>query len=229
MEEVKLFQEAASTPDDIVAIQKRALFAQVAKDLSEKGYSIRPLALPLDLSDSLLKQVTSMSTQDFMEAGIGRAREHIHNNFVRRDEICWINGQSQAGKAWLSWTSELQRYLNRHLFLGLFSFESHFAHYAKGSFYKRHCDAFKGEANRILSVVAYLNPDWQIDDGGELVLYQHQLDMEGLKVIPALGTLAIFLSEEFPHEVLPAKRDRYSIAGWYRINSSSASRVDPPK
>ncbi|MFB0911982.1 MAG: 2OG-Fe(II) oxygenase, partial [Glaciecola sp.] len=130
---------------------------------------------------------------------------------------------------WLEWTGILRTYLNQHLFLGLFSFESHFSHYAAGSFYKRHLDAFKGEANRILSVVAYLNPNWQIGDGGELVLYKDEFDTQGLKVIPALGTLAIFLSEEFPHEVLPAKRDRYSIAGWYRINASSADRVDPPR
>jgi SM-20-related protein len=61
------------------------------------------------------------------------------------------------------------------------------------------------------------------------VLYQDEFDAQGLKVIPALGTLAIFLSEEFPHEVLPTHRDRYSIAGWYRINASSADRVDPPR
>lgn len=36
-----------------------------------------------------------------------------------------------------------------------------------------------------------------------------------------LGTLVVFLSEEFEHEVLPAKRDRYSIAGWFRVNPSA--------
>jgi SM-20-related protein len=37
------------------------------------------------------------------------------------------------------------------------------------------------------------------------------------------------LSEDHLHEVLPTQRDRYSIAGWYRVNSSNANRVDPPK
>ncbi|MDH5172415.1 MAG: 2OG-Fe(II) oxygenase, partial [Gammaproteobacteria bacterium] len=50
----------------------------------------------------------------------------------------------------------------------------------------------------------------------------------GIKVTPALGTVAVFLSEDFEHEVLPARRDRFSIAGWYRVNSSSARRADPP-
>lgn len=48
--------------------------------------------------------------------------------------------------------------LNRHLLLGLFSFESHFTHYRAGDFYKQHQDAFKGQANRILSLVVYLIP-----------------------------------------------------------------------
>lgn len=217
------------TPIQVIEEQNQMLFAQIATDLTQKGYSIQPFALPLDLSNSLLHQVTTMPSHSFVEAGIGRLREHMRNDFVRRDEICWITGKSEAGAHWLEWTDKLQKYLNQHLFLGLFSFESHFAHYASGCFYKRHKDAFKGEANRVLSVVAYLNHDWQIDDGGELVLYKDELDTEGLKVIPALGTLAIFLSEEFPHEVLPAQRDRYSIAGWYRVNASSADRVDPPR
>lgn len=38
----------------------------------------------------------------------------------------------------------------------------------------------------------------------------------------------LFLSEEFPHEVLPASRERYSIAGWFRVNGNGAGRVDPP-
>ena len=48
------------------------------------------------------------------------------------------------------------------------------------------------------------------------------------RVCPAAGTMVIFLSEEFPHEVLPATQDRYSIAGWFRINSSNGYSVDPP-
>jgi SM-20-related protein len=217
------------TPVQLVEEQNQRIFAQIATDLTQKGYSIQPFALPLEMSNNLLKQVTTMSPDSFIEAGIGRLREHMRNDFVRRDEICWITGKSEAGAQWLEWTNKLQTYLNRRLFLGLFSFESHFAHYAAGAFYKRHKDAFKGEANRVLSVVAYLNPDWQIDDGGELALYKDELDAHGLKVVPALGTLAIFLSEEFPHEVFPAQRDRYSIAGWFRINASSADRVDPPR
>ena len=66
-------------------------------------------------------------------------------------------------------------------------------------------------------------------NSGELVIYENEEDLQGQKVLPKLATLVVFLSEEFPHEVLPAKKDRYSIAGWYRVNNSSAQRIDPPQ
>lgn len=205
------------------------LFAQIAHDIHAKGYSIKPNALPLDLAESLHDHVLQMPEYQFDEAGIGRLQQLQQNSFVRRDAIAWINGESLAGRDWLSWSARLQQYLNRHLFMGLFSFESHFAHYPPGSFYKKHLDAFKGQANRILSVVVYLNPDWGIDDGGELVIYTDAAATSGINVIPSFATIAVFLSEDHVHEVLPTKRHRYSIAGWYRVNSSHAGKADPPK
>jgi SM-20-related protein len=34
-------------------------------------------------------------------------------------------------------------------------------------------------------------------------------------VAPVGGTLVAFLSERFHHEVLPARRERYSLTGWF--------------
>lgn len=171
----------------------------------------------------------SMNPDQFKKAGIGRGNDHLENDFVRTDEICWITGASEAGKQWLEWTAQLQKHLNRRLFLGLFSFESHFAHYGPGDYYKRHVDAFHGETNRILSIVVYLNPGWTQEDGGELVLYLDEHDKDGIKVVPLHGSMVVFLSEEFPHEVLPANRDRDSIAGWFRVNASIMGKLDPPR
>ncbi len=204
------------------------LFAGIADDLYTQGYSIRPLALPDNLSTALYQHQQMLDGEKYASAGIGRGDDYLHNEFVRTDEICWITGESEAGSQWLAWTGRLQTFLNRRLFLGLFSFESHFAHYRPGDYYKRHTDAFRGEANRVLSVVAYLNPGWTSDSGGELVLYRDEFDRDGIRVMPLMGTLVVFLSEAFPHEVLPATRDRYSIAGWFRVNTSVADKVDPP-
>ncbi|PCK08642.1 MAG: 2OG-Fe(II) oxygenase [Alteromonadaceae bacterium] len=204
------------------------LFGQIAQDLEKQGYSVRPGALPGGLATALLSHQHTISSERFKSAGIGRGDNYLGNESVRTDEVCWIAGDTAAEKAWLDWTANLQAFLNRRLFLGLFSFESHFAHYGAGDYYKRHYDAFKGEANRVLSVVAYFNSDWTSEDGGELVIYKDEHDNEGVKVAPVFGTLVTFLSEEFPHEVLPARRDRTSIAGWFRVNTSVADRVDPP-
>ena len=205
------------------------LFARIVEDIRIKGYSINPGALPASLTDALMAHLTQMNDERFNPAGIGRELRHMHNRFVRNDEICWITGESAAGRDWLAWTAGLQAFLNRRLLLGLFSFESHFARYTPGAYYKRHLDAFRGETNRVLSVVAYLNTGWTADDGGELVLYSDAADRDGLRVSPIAGTVVVFLSEEFPHEVLPARRDRYSIAGWYSVNRTTADRVDPPR
>ncbi len=205
-----------------------ALFQKIAQDIQTQGYSINPNAFDAHLSDALLDHVQQMRSEQFSPAGIGRLHHHRHNDFVRTNDICWINGESQAGRAWLDWNRQLQHYLNRHLFLGLFSFESHFAIYQAGDFYKRHLDAFKGEANRILSIVLYLNPEWNMEDGGELVLYQNTEDFAGIQITPLKGTVLVFLSEDFPHEVLPAKRKRISIAGWFRLNGSANNKIDPP-
>ncbi|WP_243748727.1 2OG-Fe(II) oxygenase [Pseudomaricurvus alcaniphilus] len=223
--------DTGSIASDLVenALCESSLFERMANDLLEKGYSINPAMLPAALADTLWQHLQTMPGQKFDSAGIGRQQQHTLNNFVRSDEISWINGESTAGSAWLQWAAELQLYLNRRLFLGLFSFESHFAHYAPGDFYKRHLDAFKGEANRVLSLVVYLNPGWQPEDGGELVLYGEAIAARGIKVTPGYATVVAFLSEEFPHEVLPAARDRYSIAGWFRVNTSTAERIDPPR
>jgi SM-20-related protein len=194
-------------------------FSLIAQDIETKGYSIQAGALPDALANALLNYQQTMAAEKFKRAGVGRGQEYLKNKSVRTDQICWITGESAVGRNWLGWSSSLQDFLNQTLFLGLFSFESHFAHYGVGDYYKRHYDAFRGQKNRVLSVVAYLNPGWTHADGGELVLYQNDDDNAGVKVMPLLGTVVAFLSEDFPHEVLPAHRDRYSIAGWFRVNT----------
>lgn len=195
-----------------------ALFESIARDIASQGYSIHQNALPSTLLSKLTEHLQRIPTALFKQAGFGREQNYKVDDMIRTDTICWINGDSIAGEAWLGWAESLQRFINRRLFMGLTSFESHFAHYAQGDFYKKHQDSFKGCANRVLSVVVYLNNDWKVEDGGELIIYTEEAEQHTIKVSPKFGTLAVFLSEEIPHEVLAAKRDRYSIAGWFRAS-----------
>lgn len=209
-------------------------FQRIADTLLERPWVVLPDALPPLLAEDLFARVRAMTPEQYAAAGVGRSQSHVLNSFVRRDEISWIEGNNDVETDWLAFCSRLKTHLNRQLFMGLFSFESHFAHYAPGAFYKKHLDAFRPDqtergARRVLSLVAYLNPGWQLADGGELLIYDEQGIEPVCRVLPQFGTLVIFLSDRVPHEVTAARRDRYSIAGWFRVNGSQADRVDPPR
>lgn len=209
-----------SEPDSLNAI---------AEALAQRGYAIIPNALPAAVTDGLFLDLKAMQDAEFKPAGIGRQDDFQLNRFVRSDKICWLRGATDASRAFLDWAEQLRVGLNRRLFLGLFDYESHYASYPTGAFYKKHFDAFKGRSNRVLSTVFYLNPQWQPADGGELVIYDQSGERELERVLPEYGKLVIFLSEEFPHEVLPARRERYSIAGWFRVNNISGGLPDPAR
>ncbi len=216
-------QPAVTCPADT------AVFTRIASGLRESGYAIIENALPESLQTLLRLSQAQLSQADYHMGGVGRQAGFQHIENVRNDGVCWIDGATGGGKAWLNWTESLRQHLNSQLFMGLFSFESHFAHYPPGHFYKTHYDAFRGQGNRVVSLVTYLNENWDAGDGGELMLYRDDSDSAGIAVLPRPGTLVAFLSEEFPHEVLPARQDRYSVAGWFRMNTSSAEMVDPPR
>jgi len=208
------------------------LFETIAAELLDQGLCVLKNGVPEKIAKALQVQASAIQLEGYKQAGVGRGQEQIADRQIRSDEIHWIDGGSKGECEWLEWMSELQQYLNRRLFLGLFSFESHFAHYSSGDFYEKHYDAFKGQVNRMLTVVTYLNSNWKAEYGGELLVYGDVNKGQEKKVIhtvsPELGTIVIFLSELFPHEVLPAKKDRYSIAGWFRVNGSSKENIDPP-
>ena len=155
---------------------------------------------------------------DFREAAIGGGERRQTRTEVRGDEILWLQqpASSEPQRTCLDRFEELRLTLNRTLQLGLFEFESHFARYPAGALYARHIDQLRGGSHRKLSCVLYLNENWKPEDGGELRLY---LDGDGAEfedVLPQGGRLVVFLSGRFAHEVMPATRERISIAGWFR-------------
>jgi SM-20-related protein len=110
--------------------------------------------------------------------------------------------------------------LNRALYLGLFEFEAHFAVYAPGAFYRAHLDNFRGTSARIVTAILYLNEDWQTVDGGQLRLYTTgEEGGEYVDLLPEAGQWILFDSARFWHEVLPARRERFSLTGWLRTRS----------
>ncbi|WP_341502708.1 2OG-Fe(II) oxygenase [Gallaecimonas sp. GXIMD4217] len=193
-----------------------SLKERICDDLVARGYSIQPGALAEPLRQALRAELLDRA-EEMSRAGIGRGGDRQLAREVRSDSTLWLDGSSPAQERYLALMGELRLHLNRGLYLGLNDFEGHFAHYGPGHFYQKHRDAFRGQSNRLVSAVTYLNDYWPQGAGGELVLYDETGEERELaRISPEPGTLVVFLSEGFPHEVLTAGDDRYSIAGWFR-------------
>lgn len=196
-------------------------FQAVVNALQAQGFWHGESVLPKALTENLLAELqTRRAQKQLQRAGIGRGQQFQLDDTTRRDSIHWLDGSSVAQQQYLQLMDQLRSALNQHFFLGLHDFETHFAHYPPGSFYKKHKDSFVGAKNRTVSVVAYLNPLWAVDDGGELTLYSAD-DKPLQNVLPVAGSLVVFMSEEIPHEVQVTHKDRYSIAGWFRVKADN--------
>ena len=187
----------------------------------QHGWVWLPNFLSSELNAALLHE--AQHEAQLTLAGIGRLGDHQLNQQIRRDATQWFDGQSAAQQQYLALMAQLQLIFNRRCFLGLFAFECHFPRYNKGDYYQKHVDAFSGRSNRVLTTVSYLN---SVSAGGELVLYNEQQQLID-KFLPTAGSLVLFESERFPHEVLPAIDSRYSVAGWFRKNASINGVLDP--
>lgn len=207
----------------------RDIFALIIEALRTTGYIILEEVFTLPQLQAWFIDIKSADSEQFRPAGIGREQGQMVNQFVRRDRICWLDASHEPVVSYLEWMEQLRLRINRELFLGLFDYECHYAHYSEGAFYKKHLDSFKGNSNRRLSSILYLNPAWQSSDGGELVLYAEGGDKVLQTVLPTFGKMVFFLSEEFPHEVLAAKCSRYSLTGWFRLNATDSLTLDPLK
>lgn len=198
-------------------------YERIARDLAGSGWSVCTGFLPPDQVAALADELRGrFAGGEFRAAGIGSGAQHQLQPEIRSDRVCWLDetAQTPAQASYFAALEELRLAINRELFLGLFDFEGHMAIYPPGSCYRRHLDQFQGVAHRKVSAILYLNDIWQADDGGQLRIYLDASGANGyIDVLPQGGTLACFLSERFYHEVLPARRERLSVTGWFRVRA----------
>jgi len=135
---------------------------------------------------------------------------------LRGDRTRWfeMDAPTAAQRPYVDALDALRIAFNRSLMLGLVENEAHYAVYPPGARYARHLDQPQQLQARVVSVVYYLNADWREEDGGALRLYLD--DGSHHDVVPHAGRMVLFLSHRFEHEVLPATRERMSIACWMR-------------
>lgn len=191
----------------------------VVAALAETGYAVWDDFLsPAEVLQLRAEARHAFREGDFQAAGVGRGEDHQLDRRIRGDFIRWVDRSTMpaGGQFFLDRLDEFIVYVNRTCFLGIREAEMHFAVYPAGTGYRRHLDVFRRVQSRKLSVICYLNEHWTSDDGGQLRMYLpgQEGKEETLDILPLGGRLVCFLSDRFEHEVLPARRERYSLTGW---------------
>lgn len=180
--------------------------------LSEENYVV----IDDFLDDGLygkLRDFFFKALSSFEQAGIGAAHQHLIKRTIRGDRTYWLDrGRDEELQDFWLLLDEAKQILNRYCYLSLSGEEFHLAHYPSGGHYARHLDQFEGRSNRMISMVIYLNQDWQPQHGGQLELLDAQREVH--LVQPLAKRCVLFKSAEVPHAVLKSFADRYSITGW---------------
>ena len=182
-------------------------------ELSEQEYLIIDDFLDQETIDLISKFFNQkIEEDDFQKAGIGALDQFKVISEIRGDYTYWLERAKDSDLyVFYKLMDEFMSKLNRYCYLSLSSSEFHLAKYPIGSFYKKHLDQFKGRANRMITIILYLNPSWSEGDGGELKMYLSQGDK---LIAPKWNRCVVFKSDKILHEVLPTNIERRSLTGW---------------
>ncbi len=194
---------------------------RISSEIYQNSYVIIDNFIEEDFRSALLKEQTALLEKGmFRHAAVGKGGQKQVRTEIRSDEVLWMDSEDLSSLQKIYWekVEGIRQALNQRCFLGLRSFEGHFARYPVGSFYKRHLDQFHAVPHRVVTVILYLNDSWSREYEGALRLYLPQADgTERIEdVLPFGGRMVVFLSGEIPHEVLPTQKERISITGWLR-------------
>jgi SM-20-related protein len=197
-----------------------AAHAEVSDGLAARGFAVVSEFLPrTDVAALRAEAERHRAAGEFRPARVGRGASAERDARLRGDSIRWLGAEhaSAPERALLARLGALRGALNRALFLGLVELEAHYALYPPGAGYTRHLDRFRDDDARAVSLVLYLNDGWRAEDGGALQLFAAEHDVEPRREIaPCGGTLVALRSEGIWHAVAPARRERWSVAGWLR-------------
>ncbi len=190
----------------------------IADAIDRHGWYTADDLLDPGLVGALADECLDMDTHAQLQpAHVGRGSKRRLAAALRGDRTRWLDESfSKVQADYLTHMLALRDALNRRLFLGLHTFEAHYAVYPPGAHYDRHRDRFRDDDARVLSTVLYLNRNWRPEHEGALRL--HLPDGSQHNILPVSGRMALFLSADIEHEVLAPRRERMSLAGWFRRN-----------
>lgn len=189
-------------------------FSVAADALAVDGWCMLPNLLDDAQTGMLAAECLAMhDAHQLLPARTGASRT---TSTLRGDSTHWFasGAMTVPQQLFTDRMDALRLTLGHELMLSLVDCESHYAMYRPGARYARHLDRLRDNDARVISAVFYLNRNWSEADGGALRLYLG--DGSHRDIYPHAGSLLLFLSGRFEHEVLPATRDRMSIASWMR-------------
>jgi SM-20-related protein len=184
---------------------------QIVQDILSFGWSYQQ-----NVVDKLtLKSLAPLFETEFLPAQVGSSLQRQRNVEIRGDLTKWLDPHDPPREIHelVELLHRLKQEFNQRFYLGLKDVEFHLAKYPAGSFYKKHSDRFESDSSRSVTFIFYLHQEWNESLGGELVLYNKKNEI--LKeILPDPGSMVIFMSEDFPHEVRICSAERRSFTGW---------------
>ena len=172
--------------------------------------------LSVALCEHLVNNILTLEANALLQqAGVGNDHKLQLNALIRKDTIYWLDKKHNNvhENAFFDLIDAFVLYLNSSCYAGITDYEFHYSLYEAGDFYKKHLDQFKDNSNRQFSMISYLNPNWQAQDGGELQIYQTDANQT---IAPTQGKTVFFRSNELEHEVLVTNERRLSVTGWLK-------------
>ena len=195
-----------------------SLNKQIVEAIATSGCYVGASVIDATLVNALRGRLQLLhARKKLLAAQVGRAATRSSTTELRGDSIAWFNQDAldPVEARAVALIHSLRAALNKALYIGAMDIECHYARYPAGAGYKTHLDRFGDHDLRVVSLVFYLNAHWRNHEGGELLIYDKSENLIA-RVPPRSGTLVAFLSDQFPHEVLPATRPRLALSGWMR-------------
>lgn len=192
-------------------------------ELAEQNYVV----IDDFINNNLYKEIKNFLLEKidaFDQAGIGALHQNTIKKTIRGDKTYWLNRQRDAElKDFWELLAETKSTLNRYCYLSLSGEEFHLAHYPSGGYYVRHLDQFDGRNNRMISMIIYLNENWEPENGGQLEILDKNRELQ--LIDPIAKRCVLFKSDKVPHAVLESFKDRYSLTGWLLYQPASLAPI----
>ena len=193
-----------------------AKFEELIEGFITNKIGISESFLSLTLSAGLQQNIHKLNRDSRMQrAGIGNVAAKDKTQKIRGDKTCWIDTKTKNADEmeFLDIMRQFMVHLNKTCYTGINACEFHYALYEEGTSYMRHKDQFRNDYNRKFSMIGYLNDNWTVNDGGQLIIHQDEATQE---ILPSNQKAVFFQSDVIEHEVAVASKPRMSITGWLK-------------